>query len=438
MPESLESQNTEFKESWQDEYLKWICGFANAQGGKLLIGVNDRGEVVGVPNIKKLMEDIPNKVRDILGIMLDVNLHEAAGKHFIEMNIEPYPYPVSYKGQYHYRSGSTKQELKGAALDQFLLKKQGKTWDGVPVPRVSADDLIGLKKFRVLALNSDRIEKNFLDEKDSHLLEKLRLFETGYLKRAAVLLFYPDPEKYVTGAFIKIGFFENDGELLYQDEVHGILFEQVDKTIELLTTKYLKAEISYQGIYRKEKFPVPKEALREAILNAVTHKDYASNVPIQISVYADKLMIWNNGQLHAGWTVDSLFKKHASQPFNPDIANTFFRAGLIEAWGRGIEKMLSACKEHSAPLPEIQYEKGGLWVVFKFPAEKTSEKMSEKTSEKIVALIKNNSTITIEQLSENTGVTSRSIERNLKKLQEQKKIRRVGAAKGGHWEIIND
>ena len=84
-----ESQNIEYKESWRDEYLKWICGFANAQGGSIFIGVNDKKEVVGVDNSKKLMEDIPNKVRDVLGIVVDVNLHEEDGLEYIEAVIEP-------------------------------------------------------------------------------------------------------------------------------------------------------------------------------------------------------------------------------------------------------------------------------------------------------------------------------------------------------------
>ena len=121
-----ENQNIEFKRSWRDEYLKWICGFANADGGVLVIGCNDKGVVTGLTNAAKLLKDIPNKVRDILGIMVDVNLREEAGEETLEIVVEPYPYPVSYKGEYHYRSGSTKQELKGAALDRFLLKKRGR------------------------------------------------------------------------------------------------------------------------------------------------------------------------------------------------------------------------------------------------------------------------------------------------------------------------
>ena len=121
-----EKQNIEYKSGWRDEYLKWICGFANAAGGKIYLGIEDNGEVIGVWDSKKLMEDIPNKVRDTLGILVDVNLHETDKGDYIEIIVEPYPYPVNYKGQYHYRSGSTKQELKGASLDKFMFQKKGK------------------------------------------------------------------------------------------------------------------------------------------------------------------------------------------------------------------------------------------------------------------------------------------------------------------------
>ena len=117
-----ESQHTEWKQTWRDEFLKWICGFANAEGGVLEIGRADDGTLVGVPNAKILLEELPNKIRDVLGIVADVHLTHEAGKDLIRIRVDPYPSPISYKGQYHYRSGSTKQELRGPALEQFLLK----------------------------------------------------------------------------------------------------------------------------------------------------------------------------------------------------------------------------------------------------------------------------------------------------------------------------
>ncbi len=362
-----ENQNIEYKTTWRDEYLKWICGFANAKGGTIYIGKDDNGNVVGIANAKKLLEDIPNKSRDILGVIVDVNLHTTPEGNFIEINIEDYPYPVNYKGQYHYRSGSTKQELKGAALDRFMLQKKGKRWDGVPVPNVSVEDLDNetFEFFRKRAFKSKRIEEDALTDSNNHLIDNLQLKENDYLKRAGILLFHPKPENFVTGAYVKIGFFESDSELMYQDEVHGNLFNQVEKTIELLFTKYIKAIISYEGIHRIETYEYPKDAIREALLNAISHKDYSSGFPIQISVYKDKLMIWNSGQLPENWTTKNLMEKHPSQPYNPDIANAFFRSGYIESWGRGTIKIIEKCIEAGLPSPLYSYEGSDFWVEFK-------------------------------------------------------------------------
>ena len=114
MTTAREQQNIEWKESWREEYFKWICGFTNAQGGRIHIGKNDDGHAVGLPNIRKLLEDLPNQVRDLMGILVEVNRHEDNGLEYLEIVVEPYPYPISYRGQYHYRSGSTKQELNRA------------------------------------------------------------------------------------------------------------------------------------------------------------------------------------------------------------------------------------------------------------------------------------------------------------------------------------
>lgn len=212
-----EDQNIEYKQTWKDEYLKWICGFANASGGIIYIGRNDSGEIAGLKNAQKLLEDIPNKVKDILGILVDVNLHQSEKGNYIEIIVDTYPYPVNYKGQYHYRSGSTKQELKGAALDKFMLQRKGKRWDGVPVPNVLISDLKQetLDFFRKKALKSKRIEEEVLTDSNELIIENLQLKEDKYLKRASVLLFHPEPEKYVTGAYVKIGFFETDSDLIY-------------------------------------------------------------------------------------------------------------------------------------------------------------------------------------------------------------------------------
>ena len=438
-----ENQNIEWKESWRDEYLKWICGFANAQGGKIYIGKNDKGNVVGIKNAKKLLEDIPNKTRDLLGIIADINLLETKNGDCIEIVVEPYPFPVNYKGQYHYRSGSTKQELKGAALDKFMLQKKGKKWDAVPVPNVNVNDLQNetFDLFKKRALKSKRIDENILNENNKHIIENLQLLENEYLKRAAILLFHKNPENFVTGAYIKIGYFKTDTELIFQDEIHGNLFTQIENAINLLFTKYIKAIISYEGIHRIETYEYPKDAIREALLNAISHKDYSSGIPVQISVYDDKILIWNEGQLPENWTVKNLTKKHSSKPYNPDIANAFFRSGYIESWGRGTIKIIENCKDAGLPNPKFIYEANDFWVIFKkdnFNEKYLKHKGLNNRQIKAVHYVKSNNKISNKEYQKLLKVSKATATRDLKELTEKYKLfNRTGEVGAGTiYELI--
>ena len=438
-----ETQNIEYKSIWKDEYLRWICGFANAQGGTLIIGKNDEANVVGVKNSKKLLEDIPNKIKDILGIIADVNLHETEQGEYVEIIVEPQPNPVSYKGEYHLRSGSTKQELKGTALDKFLLKKQGKNWDSVAIPNVSVADLKQetFDFFRKKGIKSKRLDDDVLTDSNELLLKNLKLIDkdNGYLKRATLLLFHPDPEDYVTGAYVKIGFFETDSDLIYQDEIHGNLFEQVEKTIDLLFTKYIKALISYEGIYRVETYEYPREAVREALHNAIAHKDYTGGTPIQISAYKDKIMIWNYGELPPNWTIDTLQSKHSSVPHNPDISNAFFRVGYIEAWGRGIRKMNEQCAKAGLPLPLYYYATSGFWVVFRkdtYNEQSLKELGLNDRQVKAVLYVKENGKITNGEYQEINKIGKSVTIDELRDLTEKQVLSKVGeTGRGTYYEL---
>lgn len=123
-----ENHNTEYKRIWKDEYLKWVCGFANAHGGQIYIGIGDDMSVIGVSHLHQQLEDIPNKIVTMLGIVPMVSHIEREGKDIIKIDIEHSNIPISYKGVFYVRSGATNQELRGLALQQFLMRKFGRSW----------------------------------------------------------------------------------------------------------------------------------------------------------------------------------------------------------------------------------------------------------------------------------------------------------------------
>ena len=398
-----------------------------------------------------LLEDIPNKVRDAMGIIVGVNLLTDGSKEYIEIDVPSYPVGISCKGVYHYRSGSTKQVLTGPALEAFLLRKHGATWDNSPMPAFTMDDVDDnvVAVFKKLAAKKGRIDSSLLDEPKEVLLDRLHLVNGNYLTNAAMLLFSKDPERYQLGAFLKVGYFENDADLLYQDEIHGSLLEQVDKAIELIYLKYMRAKISYEGIQRIERYFVPEAALREALLNAVCHKQYQSGVPIQISVYEDRLYVANVGSLPEDWTLEKLMNKHTSKPYNPNIAYVFYLAGFIESWGRGVEKICNALRAENLPMPEYTVNPGDIMIKFTGPEDRII-RVTDKVTNRVTGEVTSNVTererqllqlldedpgYTMPQLAVKMTVSRKTVAGYLKSLKEKGVIERVGTTRSGHWEI---
>lgn len=301
-------------------------------------------------------------------------------------------------------------------------------------------------RFRRWAVKKGRIDQSVLDEPKETLMEKLHLTNGDYLTNAAMLLFSKDPERWQLGAYVKIGYFESDADLLYQDEIHGSILEQIDKIVELVYLKYMRAKITYEGMQRIERYFVPEEALREALLNALCHKQYQSGVPIQISVYEDKLYIANCGCLPENWTLENLMRKHASSPYNPNIAHVFYLAGFIESWGRGVEKICAACRKDGVPQPVYTINPGDIMIQFTAPEErvvhvsrKVTDRVTDRVTEnekRLLALLAEDPGYTLAQLVERTGVSRKTVAQRLKKLKDEGAIERVGSDRKGYWKIL--
>lgn len=446
-----ENQNIEYKESWRDEYLKWICGFANAQGGRIYIGVDDKRQIIGTPDAKRLLEDIPNKVVNYLGIVVDVNLLADSGKEYIEIVVAPSNVPIAYKGIYHYRSGSTKQELKGVALQQFIMDKMGHSWDEIPVLGATIEDIDrkAIEFFIFSSIRSGRMSDDDAGATTEDVLRNLGLFnKDGQLKNAAILLFGKHVNQFFPAATFKIGrFHTTESDLIGQDLIDGNLIQMASRVVQTLRNKYLLSSISYDGIQRVEELEIPEKALRELVYNAIAHKDYTGPA-IQMRIYDNSIELWNYGLLPKELTPADLLKKHPSYPRNHNIANAFFRAGFVESWGRGFGKIAEEFRNANIPLPAIEENAGGVTVTISRKSNLNVGDMSEinvgdvsetKISERqkiIMSIIQSNPKITAKQMSETLSVTSRTIERDLALLQKNGIIHREGSDNAGQWVLI--
>ena len=457
-----ESQNIEYKESWRDEYLKWICGFANAQGGRIFIGVNNEKQVIGLPDAKKLMEDIPNKIVNYLGIVEDVNLLAEGEKEYIEIVVTPSNVPIAYKGTYHYRSGSTKQELKGLALQQFIMRKMGHSWDDIPVYGATIDDIDrkAIDYFLHCSIKAGRMDEDEADASTEDVLRNLGLFtKDGELKNAAILLFGKHVGQFFPSAIFKIGRFHTDeSDLIVQDMLEGNVIQMASRVVDTLRTKYLLSPIHYEGLQRVEQLEIPETALRELIYNSLAHKDYTGPA-IQMRVYDRSIELWNYGLLPKELTPADLMKKHSSFPRNHNIANVFYKAGFVETWGRGFKKIKEEFERVNLPLPIMEENCGGVLATIQ---RKTIEDVIAERGNNnvgvnvgvnvgnlsetnltdrqriIISIIKSNPSITAKQMSVTLSVALRTIERDLSVMQKAHVIRHEGSDKSGVWVVLEE
>ena len=466
-----EDQNVEFKESWNNtELLKWVCGFANAKGGRMYIGVRDDGEVLGLTNSKKLMEDIPNAIVSAFGMYdAEVNLLRDGDKKYIEIVIPKSKVVLDYKGVPYIKIGTTLQTMKGDSFRQSVLSRGNLSWDAYTVDGISIDDLDeeSFRIFREEATKANILSGVNLDDRHS-ILKELELIEDGKLTRAAVLLFHARPYKVFPGSYVQIGRFASEADILYQDEIKGSLMVLCKAIIRSLNTNYKYNLISYDKTTRHETQPYPDVAVREGVYNALMHNDWSACQPITIKVFDLKMEISNRSVLPSGWTM----KNHDSMHINPLISNAFKYAGFVEKFGTGIPKMLNACKADGNPEPEYKVYEKSISLVLK-PSEKymllvgqlygrngndtkqtanvvdvvdnvvdvvdgTNENHAlnvQDRRKRLLELISANASISIAELALIMAVTKRTVDRDISWLKEHGYISREGNSKSGCWKV---
>ncbi len=311
--------------------------------------------------------------------------------------------PIAYKGAYHYRLGSAKQELKGVALQQFLMKKMGCSWDDMPLEHATVDDLDrgAIDYFLRCGISAGRVAEDERESTTEEVLRNLGLITAeGKLKTAAILLFGKHIRQFIPAADFKIGrFHSSESDLITQDLIECNIIQMAGKVLETLRAKYLISPIRYEGLQRVEELEIPEKALREIIYNAIAHKDY-TGPSIQMRVYDDSVEIWNYGLLPEELTPEALMRRHTSYPRNKNVAYTFFKAGFIESWGRGYKKIREELERAGMPMSVIQEVDGGVMAVM-------------------------------------TDIPLRTIERELSALQKRGVVQHVGSPRTGSW-IIHD
>ena len=448
----MESENEEWKSIWKAEYLKFVASFFNTSGGRLIVGMEDDGRATGVQNPHDQLKEISDTIVNKLGIMPTVRTVSLDGKTCIEIMVEKGERLIDLDGRYYKRVGNTTQQIRGESLRSLLVEDMQSSWTDLRSSMKS--DFIAeeaIEHFVKAGKEAKRIPLDIRGDPIS-VLERFELINTeGFLTYSAAILFGKNANRVIEGSFVKIGEFSSEGQLRREDVFKIPVIMQPDAVMKTLYEKYIPEVFEYNGAGRRLANRYPPKAVREALVNALTHKRYDALEPVTVRVDPDRLSIYNPGTLPQGWVVEDLMEEHTSVRRNKKLADVFHAAGYIEAWGKGIRLIYDSCKENGNPEPRFVIRQGGLAVDFapRGVADYTSVGKSPgpndpvindstvltESEERIFELIKRDGELTASELSAHSGFSTRKVYAVLKSLSEKNIIIRVGSKKSGKWEI---
>lgn len=368
-----EGQTVERKESLGErrEIVETCAAFASAQGGRIYIGVRDNGTVVGVQIGKGTLEGLANDIAQntVPKLVPAITTVQVAGQTVILVEAEENPTkPVSAYGRAYRRSGRTNQVLAASEIAELYFTSRGVTWDETARTDATLDD-IDAEKVRKF-LSRARSERQWEIDAQTPVepaLRQLNLMKNGQLTIAALLLFGKNPQRFLLQARMRCARFKGDDEVEFLDlkVIEGDIIQQVEEAMAFVRRNTSMAAKIEGKLERTERWEYPPDAVREAITNAVCHRDYADSGNAVVRVFDSRLEVSNPGGLLAGMTVDDLKQPHESKPRNKLVADAFFLIKYIEQFGTGIRRIINDCQEAGVPEPEFESRAGAFRIVFR-------------------------------------------------------------------------
>jgi ATP-dependent DNA helicase RecG len=439
MPENVtkilkvgESETIEFKNSLAEhvQILETVSAFANTRGGAIYVGVDPKGKITGVQLGKRTLEGLANdiKLKTDPRIFPSIDTIAQNGKRIIRVVVEEHPTkPVWVGDKVFVRVGRTNQRAPSERIRQLMRETQPFQWDQriIGKAKLSEIDPARVKSF----LRKVEDERNTVFEGSrsaAGVLSKLHLLKDGKLTPAALLLFGKEPQERFLQAQVRCAKFNGPEPVDFADikVLSGTIIEQVPEILSLIR-KHINVAAKITGKpEREEVWEYPREALREAVVNAICHRDYEDTGNVQVRIFDDRLEVWNPGTLPPGVTLESLKADHRSQPRNILIAQCFYLIKYVEQWGTGTNRIIKLCREARLPAPEFAQKAGSFVVTFrrakKFvrKAETLPSVRLNETQKKILRYLEKRGEARTNELVEAIRVSRTAIQNNLKKLSE--------------------
>ena len=450
-----ESKTVEFKEDFpqKNQISKTVCAFANRAGGYIVVGVNDRGDVKGLSNdlLDEYLDRVSNIVHDSVYPMLipELYTYKIDNKNVIVVQVYPGNMPPYYiksggklKGTY-IRVGKTNKQADSEIIQELERRRVNKTFDE-DISREADEGSIS----NLIRILENALVKEVTKEKLENLNLLIAVGDVKYLSNAALIVLGE-----MDNCRIKCARFTGDSVLDFIDrkEYSGNLFNQLNSAIGFIKSHInIAGVISGSGLRRKDVLEIPEEVFREAVLNAIVHRDYSiSGSDIKIAVYNSRIDVISPGGLPKSITVEEIYAGR-SEIRNKIIARIFREAGIIEQWGSGIPRIREACEQKGLKTPEIS--ENGMFVKLTIYRRIKETEMNGKNAqstikisrgskigeekERVYQLIKENGNCTVNDISRLISISEASVQRRLESLQKENRIRRLGSKKSGEWKII--
>ncbi|MGY0288695.1 MAG: RNA-binding domain-containing protein [Candidatus Methanodesulfokora washburnensis] len=429
--DKTEGETLEFKRSLSDfdEVLATVSAFSNTKGGTILIGVDDNGEIIGVDLGKRTLEEIASRIAQNTDprVYPEIAVKKMGGKNIIEIRVsERSDKPVFAKGVAYKRIGRSNIKMDRDEILNLLRGTYELSYEDVEIASIDEIDLNKVKSFIHRAKEARSVS---VPEDELAVLRNLGLIDEK-ARLAALLLFGRNPQSRVPWAIVKIGKFLSERAMpIFEKEIEGDLIEQIERSYaEVLSL--IRKETRVVNLRREEILEYPAEALRELIVNAVSHRDYSIKSPVYIKIYDDKIIIENPGGLPPGITVDELKKPHRSVLRNPKIANVLYNLGYVEKWGVGTLEVMRKCLLNGNGEPIFQ--SNGF-----FKVEIKSRYLSaiDDRERTILEYIRKNGKVSRSDLERILKLRESSVRKILEKLQRRGLIVKEGGGKNTVYKL---
>ena len=435
-----ESETVEFKKSLSEskEIIKTISAFANTKGGRIIVGVSNYGKVLGVEIGKDTVERLANQITQNTDPKVHprITVEKIDEKQIIIIKVkESSDHLVLAFGRPYKRIGKSTLRMSKDEYEILILEKhKDKLYFDSQICKEATLKDIDKEKIRWF-LKKAKAERNLNINSSalpSEALKRLNLLIDNKPTNTAILMFGKNPQRFFIQSEIRCARFKGIKAVkpfIDMKVIDGSIYEQIDQTEKFILFNIKKAAWIEPGkIERQEKWEYPPDAIREAIINAIAHRDYYSSANVHISIFDDRIEIWNPGKLPPPLTPKDLKEEHKSIPVNPSLANLLFLIKYIERWGTGTNDIIKWCREEDLPEPIFKEVTGGFAVVlrkFQIPENLESLELNER-QKKAIEYLKIHKNITRKIYIEINNISPRQANKDLNDLLEKKLIRKQG------------